>query len=166
MGWRYERHWLRVVSPDPCPGQKRSSAKARTWGYFPFCWLGPHTPGTGPGGAEVARRCLLAAPAAKTWGAGECVWGGWGGGAGVPVPQRGSAVPKFARRRKKRGGGWRALVLCLSARGGGKSAVTSSRPTRSQLPAPAETSMLSLQYEIWHHISVCVCGSQLPPSGS
>jgi hypothetical protein len=44
----------------------RSSAKARTWVYFPFCWLGSHRPGAGPGGAGVVRRCLLVAPAAKT----------------------------------------------------------------------------------------------------
>jgi hypothetical protein len=51
-------------------------------------------------GAGVARRCLLAAPAAKTWTPYPtrtvgCVWGGWGG-PGVPVSQRGSALLKFA----------------------------------------------------------------------
>ena len=67
----------------------RSSAKAPTWVYFPFCWLGSCRPRTGPGGAGVAHRRQLAAggPSSQNMDSIphlncgmrlECLGGGWG----------------------------------------------------------------------------------------
>jgi hypothetical protein len=64
-GYKSRCGWVprpKTALPNRAPGARhphRSSAKAPTWVYFPFCWLGSCRPGAGPGGAGVARRCML-----------------------------------------------------------------------------------------------------------
>jgi hypothetical protein len=109
-GWGWNCQFLVRCDADGCADGKRCrqigqqtpdilTGVARTHppgSVFRPSRLGSHRPGAGPGGAGVARRCLLAAPAAKTWTPYPtawtvgCVCGAWGG-AGVPMSQRGGA---------------------------------------------------------------------------